>query len=95
MSENIERNIKSRIVHKHDVEANWKMATTFVPKQGEIIIYDKDATCDYERVKIGDGSTLVSNLPFIEASFDLITTSDIDLICGETITIVNANETKF
>ena len=33
---------------------------------GEIIIYDEDNNYDYKRVKIGDGKTLVSNLPFID-----------------------------
>ena len=59
-----EKNIKSRIVHKHDVESNWLLATNFVPKQGEIIVYDKDESYNYERFKIGDGITLVSALPF-------------------------------
>lgn len=59
-----EKNIKARIVHKHDVESNWLLATNFVPKQGEIIVYDKDESYDYERFKIGDGVTLVSSLPF-------------------------------
>ena len=53
-----------RIVHKHDVESNWLKAVNFIPKQGEIIVYDKDNTYNYERIKIGDGSTLVSDLPF-------------------------------
>ena len=35
--------IKTRIIHKHDTEANWNLATNFIPKQGEIIIYDKDS----------------------------------------------------
>lgn len=56
--------IKTRIIHKHDIEANWKLATNFIPKQGEIIIYDKDTSYNYERFKIGDGSTIVSSLPF-------------------------------
>jgi hypothetical protein len=59
-----EKNIKSRIVHKHDVAANWDLAINFIPKQGELIIYDVDSTCSYERFKIGDGVTSVSNLPF-------------------------------
>ena len=63
-----EKNIKSRIVHKHDTEANWLLATNFTPKQGEIIVYDKDSTHDYERFKIGDGSTVVSTLPFADAN---------------------------
>lgn len=59
-----EKNIKSRIVHKHDIEANWLKATNFIPKQGEIIVYDADEKYLYERFKIGDGTTLVSDLPF-------------------------------
>jgi hypothetical protein len=59
-----ERNIKSRIIHKHDVAENWSKALAFTPQQGEIIIYDKDATYNYERFKIGDGVTNVNDLPF-------------------------------
>ena len=61
-----EKIIMSRSVQKHDVESNWEKATTFVPKQGEIIVYDKDSTYNYERIKIGDGSTLVNALPFVD-----------------------------
>lgn len=56
--------IKTRIIHKHDTEANWNLATNFIPKQGEIIIYDKDSTYNYERFKIGDGVTAVNDLEF-------------------------------
>ena len=57
-----------RIINKHDTEANWIKATGFVPKQGELIIYDKDSTYNYERFKIGDGSTVVSSLPFADSN---------------------------
>ena len=59
-----EKLINSRIVHKHDIESNWNRAETFVPKQGELIIYDKDDNYNYERFKIGDGETTVIELPF-------------------------------
>ena len=59
-----EKLIKTRIVQKHDIESNWNKATNFIPKQGELIIYDKDTTHSYERFKIGDGSTVVTSLPF-------------------------------
>ena len=59
------KEIASRLVLKHDIAANWANATNFVPKQGEIIVYDKDTTCSYERIKVGDGVTVVSALPFI------------------------------
>ena len=37
-----EKNINSRIQQKHDIEANWLKAINFVPKAGEIIVYDID-----------------------------------------------------
>lgn len=77
-----EKNISSRIIHKHDIEANWLKAVNFIPKQGELIVYDIDSTHDYERIKIGDGATVVSSLPFIS---EIITNEEIDEICGATI----------
>lgn len=59
-----EKNLKARIVHKHDTEVNWLKATTFIPKQGEIIVYDIDDNYSYERFKIGDGVQNVNALPF-------------------------------
>lgn len=63
-----EKKFNARIVHKHDIEANWLKATNFIPKQGEIIIYDIDTNYTYERMKIGDGKTVVSSLPFADAN---------------------------
>ena len=56
--------IKARFAQKHDVEANWNKATNFIPKAGEIIIYDADVNYSYPRIKVGDGTTKVSDLPF-------------------------------
>lgn len=77
-----EKNINSRIIHKHDTETNWLKATNFIPKQGELIVYDIDSTHDYERIKIGDGMTVVSSLPFAN---EIITNDEIDEICGAVI----------
>ena len=60
----MEKQLNSRIQHKHDKEINWDKATNFIPKQGEIIVYDIDEIYFYERIKIGDGVTPVTNLPF-------------------------------
>ena len=65
----------SRIIHKHDTQANWDKATNFIPKLGELIIYDPDEEFDengepregvfpYARMKIGDGINTVQNLGF-------------------------------
>ena len=56
--------ITTRIVHTHDTEENWNKCTSFIPNQGEMIIYDADDNYNYPRVKIGDGKTIVTDLPF-------------------------------
>ena len=77
-----EKVLNTRIIHKHDTEENWLKAANFVPKQGELIVYDIDATHDYERIKMGDGITVVKDLPFI---YEPITIEDIEEICGTNI----------
>lgn len=59
--------IKTRIQLKNDTEAHWNLATNFVPKQGEVIIYSADDTHPFSRLKVGDGSTNVIDLPFINS----------------------------
>lgn len=63
-----EKTFNTRIVHKHDTAENWAKATNFIPKAGELIIYDADETNEYARVKIGDGEKTVGDLPFIDES---------------------------
>lgn len=60
-----EKTLSTRIIHKHDVESNWLLATNFTPKQGELIVYDIDSNYSYERIKIGDGAQNVNALPFV------------------------------
>lgn len=59
-----EKIIKARQVQKHDTEANWNKAENFIPKAGEIIVYDPDELNPSSRIKIGDGETPVKLLPF-------------------------------
>lgn len=63
--------IKTRIQLKSDTKTNWDIAGNqgFVPLLGELIIY-RCTTIDghnYCKIKIGDGQTNVTNLPFIDA----------------------------
>lgn len=65
-----------RIINTHDVEVNWNLCVNFVPRAGEIIVYDVDETHTYERFKIGDGVRTVVDLPFaldstLESIFDI------------------------
>lgn len=62
--------LRTRLVNKHDIEANWLKATNFTPLQGELIVYDVDENYNYERIKMGDGITNVNELPFISPQVD-------------------------
>ena len=61
-----EKRLSGRLVNKHDTAAHWSNATTFVPMAGELIVYDADSTYSYERLKVGDGTTNVNALPFVD-----------------------------
>ena len=57
--------INCRLISRHDTEFNWLTKNpSFIPYQGEIIVFDTDTSYSYERFKIGDGVTTVSKLPF-------------------------------
>lgn len=60
-----EKTLNTRIQLKHDTAENWSKATNFIPKPGEMIIYDADVDYNYSRTKIGDGRTPVETLPFM------------------------------
>lgn len=74
------KEIKGRFVQKHDIEANWKLATNFSPLLGEIIIYDADENCAYDRIKIGDGVTNVNELPFIQLDVNFLQQEENDVL---------------
>ena len=67
-----EKALKTRVVLKHDTEANWitagNAANPFIPKKGEVIIYDPDGTHTYSRQKVGDGIKNINELPFLGAT---------------------------
>lgn len=58
------KEIKTRIQNKNDTSENWAKAVNFVPLKGEIIIYN-----DTLQFKIGDGTTLLSQLEFVDKEF--------------------------
>ena len=59
-----EKTFQSRFINKHDIEDAWRLVSEFIPRKGEIIIYDRDGKYNYERFKIGDGITKIKDLPF-------------------------------
>lgn len=74
------KRLNTRIINKHATASIWN-DSTFVPLQGEIVIYDPsyDATdgktYTRERMKIGDGSHTVKQLPFVN-ELDVTTTKE-------------------
>lgn len=56
--------MKARISQLYKTEADWSRLPNFKPFPGEIIIFAPDAHHSYARMKIGDGNTLLTSLPF-------------------------------
>lgn len=73
-----EKQLRTRILLNIDTEENWNKAVNFIPKIGEAVVYDKDATHSYQRIKIGDGVTKINQLPFVN---DFITSEELVEIC--------------
>lgn len=69
LTQDVTKTFKTRIIQKHDTEANWQKATNFVPKKSEIIVYDIDSNHNYERIKIGDGEHIPNDLPFVTDNY--------------------------
>ena len=63
------RQVKARQQQKADTYANWQKAgeNGFIPLRGEIIVYLKDEE-NPQRIKVGDGVTLIEDLEFISGS---------------------------
>ena len=57
-------NMKARLSLLHKTEAEWDALPTFTPFSGEVIIFSPDKDHNYARMKIGDGKTLLKELPF-------------------------------
>lgn len=79
------KNVKTRITMKHDTEENWLKAENFVPLDGEVIVYDADTENPHPRLKIGNGSTVVNNLPFSVNYTSVISITEINEICEANI----------
>lgn len=56
--------MRARISQLHNTEAEW-LKVIFIPKQGEIVVYDPDSNYNYSRIKVGDGQKTIHELPFI------------------------------
>ena len=58
------KTVKTRVQHKRGTASDWSQATSFKPLDGELIIYKGDVP----RLKVGDGTSLVEDLPFADST---------------------------
>jgi len=73
--------VNTRIQLKHDTTANWNKTNGFIPKAGEVIIYDDyevktytveeygetvEKTALIPNIKIGTGNAYVQDLAFVD-----------------------------
>lgn len=68
----MEKIFNSRIVMKHDTTSNWNANPMFIPKQGEVIVYEDYITREFNgrivnvpNFKIGDGLAYCIDLPWV------------------------------
>ena len=81
-----DKTLNTRIINKHDTQTNWAKAVNFIPKAGEIIVYT-----DLHKVKVGDGTTTISALPFIDDKdlSNYVTESELSSTIGETVSTLS------
>lgn len=70
MEEKQRKRIKGKAVLKHETESDWALSS-YVPDDGEMVLYDEDATHNYKRAKYGNGTDKVKDLPFALSASDL------------------------
>ena len=68
MANNVITVNNARIILKNGTEANWNKVTDFIPKKGEMIIYNPDDKHSTPRFKVGNGQQLPKDLPFVKTS---------------------------
>lgn len=80
------KTVKTRIQHKRETATNWSSATSFKPMDGELIVYKPDTPGSPAMLKVGDGSTVAKDLPFIKAGSATTADSATKDGAGNTIT---------
>lgn len=100
------KQFNTRVIQKHDTISNWAKATNFIPKSGEVVVYQEDdyATASAAKptqFKVGDGIHTVSALPFstyavsqndITAQIDAL--SGVNVSCSATEYVSAVSQTK-
>ena len=81
-----DKTVKVRLKNKADTSENWAKATSFIPLDGELIFYT-----DLNKVKMGDGKTAVSSLPFLDAAeAEKLVSGGNDIDVAQTLYVTNS-----
>lgn len=64
------KTLYTRIQHRRGTAAEWEANGSFVPLNGELIVYTPTVDGEVSRIKMGDGRTTVVDLPFINAPIE-------------------------
>ena len=85
--------VNTRIQHKHDTYANWNTNKSFVPLEGELVVYTDGQTggSTVPAVKIGDGTKTVEQLEFISGNDPELDSH----VSDSTIHVTAANKTSW
>ena len=82
-----EKQLSARVIMKHDSQTSWAANSSFVPKDGEIIVYSFSS--GQPPIKIVDGATTVNNLAFVDKVYaDHVAATNIHY----TVSVDTANE---
>jgi hypothetical protein len=89
----IEKRLKGKVVHKHELEAHW-LESSYVPEKGELVVYDaevdkegnvlelpegRETPYTYPRMKLGDGVHNINELEFSGGAEDMVLFGDGEL----------------
>lgn len=69
-----EQRLNTRVINKHDIEVNWLKAVNFIPKKGEIIVYDIEVDENGEVLKDSNENSLLPEgrtIPYIHERFKI------------------------
>ena len=86
-----EKNLNTRMQQKIDTTENWGKAVNFVPKKGEIIVYSDGGGTGIPKIKVGDGTSKVGSLKFIESNGGLSAARNIKIYGGAAATATSAD----
>ena len=70
--------LNTRIMLKRAHADVWETKPSFVPYAGEAIVYQGETAQDAPMMKIGDGTTALSALPFLHGDDEPITSLAIE-----------------